>query len=260
MGILNVTPDSFSDGGLHNSFDEAFKAACEMVEQGASIIDVGGESTRPGGYTPVSADEEMSRVIPVISKISSELDVAISVDTIKSQVADEAMKAGCHIINDINGLLSDENMACVASKHSAGVVVMFNPRLGINDEISDIVKRAEMNLILSVNRALDAGVSSESIMTDPGVGFDTTREDDIELIKNIDKCSLDKKYPILLGASRKRIAAHLIGRESSPMDRDSISTGIALAGVSNGASVIRTHNVQMTVDALNGYWKLLRVE
>lgn len=252
MGILNVTPDSFSDGGLHSTYEAAVKAAELMVSEGADVIDIGGESTRPG-YTPVSIDEELSRIIPVIETVSSTMDVAISVDTLKPEVLDEALKAGAHIANDINGLIESPKMADIAAVHGAGIIAMFNKRLSLNSDVENIVDRAVLNLTESIRIAHLAGVSDEYLMTDPGVGFGTTREEDIELVKGLKRLSLDGKYPVLLAASRKRLAGLLAGRETLPQERDAVSTGIALAGISNGASMIRTHNVRMTVDAISGF-------
>lgn len=247
MGILNVTPDSFSDGGKHVDIDEALAAVEQMIEDGAEIIDVGGESTKPG-YIEVPEDEELNRIAPVIARISSEFDALISVDTYKSKVAEGALKEGAHIINDITGLMADPNMAGVIKAYDAACVLMFNARTN-GEEAGDIIGRASKELQLSVDMAIEAGISEDQIILDPGVGFGTTREQDMELIKSINELSLGK-YPVLLGVSRKRVIRELMARDSAPVDRDVASAAVALCGVTKGASIIRAHNVRATVDAM----------
>lgn len=254
MGILNVTPDSFSDGGNNATYEAAIRSAEEMVKAGADIIDVGGESTRPG-YTVVSDDEELGRVAPVIEYISKNLDVAISVDTYKSYVAEGAIKAGAHILNDITGLMADRKIATVAKDYNAGLILMFNARTN-GESAGSIIERAKTELKYSIDIAHEAGITDEYIMTDPGIGFGTTREQDAELIRNLDQLSFDKKYPVLLAASRKRVVADLMGRECVAADRDSASIGLELAGIKYGANALRVHNVLATIDAVRCYEKL----
>ena len=254
MGILNVTPDSFSDGGINSSLDSAMATVEEMVNAGVDIIDVGGESTRPG-YTTISDEEELSRIVPVISAIRSRFDVIISVDTYKSAVAKGALEAGAHIINDITGLMGDENMASVVADSKAGVILMFNART--NGEMNqDIVERAIAELTVSIDKAHEAGIADEYIMTDPGIGFGTTREQDMALVKNVGKLSFGK-YPVLLAGSRKRLVAELMERQSTPAERDPASIALALAGISYGANAIRVHNVKDSVDAFRCYDRLM---
>ena len=245
MGILNVTPDSFSDGGKFDSYDKAMKHAEEMISQGADIIDVGGESTRPGA-AKVSEEEELERVVPIVQGLTKNFDTVISVDTYKSKVAEETLKAGAHIINDIYGFLKDERMTSVAKELDAGIVLMANAELRTDD--SDIITYAEAHLKKSLELCHDAGITDDHILIDPGVGFHTTREEDLKLIR-------DFKYGdnTLLGVSRKRIVAHLLDRETNATERCAGSVGLALAGAAKGARVLRVHDVLETRDALMTY-------
>lgn len=257
MGILNVTPDSFSDGGKNASFDDALNTVSNMVKYGVDIVDIGGESTRPG-YTKISDDEEISRIAPVISAVKANFDVTISVDTYKSEVARAALDEGAHIINDITGFLADSKMSDVVKEYDAGCVLMFNKRTNGELSSSDITKRAISELKESIDIAHKSGVSDDKIILDPGIGFGTTREEDQELIRNISLLSMDKKYPVLLALSRKRVVADLLGRETSAEERDPGSIGLGLAGVMNGADMLRVHNVKDTVDALKCFDRFLR--
>ncbi|MBO4636179.1 MAG: dihydropteroate synthase [Clostridiales bacterium] len=259
MGILNVTPDSFSDGGKNFRSSDAVRRALEMVQEGADIIDIGGESTRPG-YTPVSPDEEIRRIVPVIEAVSEISDAVISVDTYKASVAEEALKAGAHIINDIYGLLYDPLMAETVVRYDAGVVLMFNTRRNGMTGSEDIVTRAIREVTGSIETAKAAGISEEYIITDPGVGFTPSRDDDLRLMENIDRFSFGKRFPVLLGCSRKRVAASLLAHESVPEERDNISIGLALGGVAKGASILRVHNVKATKEVLDGYERIVRNE
>lgn len=245
MGILNVTPDSFSDGGKFDSYDKAMKHAEEMIRQGAVIIDIGGESTRPGA-AKVGEAEELERVVPIVEGIVKNFDTVISVDTYKSKVAEETLKAGAHIINDIYGFLKDENMAAVAKQYEAGIVLMANAELRTDG--SDIITYAEAHLKRSLELCHNVGITDDHILIDPGVGFHTTREEDLKLIR-------DFNYGdnTLLGVSRKRIVAHLLDRETEASERAAGSVGLALAGAAKGARVIRVHDVLETRDALKTY-------
>lgn len=245
MGILNVTPDSFSDGGKFDSYDKAMKHAEEMISRGAAIIDIGGESTRPGA-AKIGEAEELERVVPIVEGIVKNFDTVISVDTYKSKVAEETLKAGAHIINDIYGFLKDENMAAVAKQYEAGIVLMANAELRTDG--SDIITYAEAHLKRSLELCHNVGITDDHILIDPGVGFHTTREEDLKLIR-------DFKYGdnTLLGVSRKRIVAHLLDRETEASERAAGSVGLALAGAAKGARVIRVHDVLETRDALKTY-------
>ena len=230
MGILNVTPDSFSDGGSYVMIDKALFHVEEMVRSGASIIDIGGESTRPGAEY-VDEDEEMARVIPVIEKVSREFDVVISVDTYKASTAEESLKAGCHIINDVYGFLKEGKMAEVVRRYDAGCVLMANATLRTSDE--DIIDYANTYLKRSLDVAKAHDISKDKILLDPGIGFGTTREEDLRLLREFDygdNC--------LIGVSRKRIVAHLLDRETKACERASGSVGLALYAARRGAAVI----------------------
>lgn len=252
MGILNVTPDSFSDGGVNYGLDDALRNAYQMVQDGVDIIDVGGESTRPG-FTPVSDEEEIARIVPVISKISNLYDVTISVDTYKSAVARAALEAGAHIINDISAL-EDESMASLVSEYDAGLVLMYNARrFPVVSESDDIVLHARKILENQAREAISAGVNKSSIIMDPGIGFGTTRQQDYELINRVGELSIDDQYAVLLALSRKRVVADVMGGTTTPDMRDEASLGLALAGINKGANMVRVHNVNMTVKALKGF-------
>ena len=245
MGILNVTPDSFSDGGKYVMTDKALFHAEEMIRSGASIIDIGGESTRPGAEY-VNEDEEMARVIPIVERISREFDVVISVDTYKSSTAEESLKAGCHIINDVYGFLKDPKMAEVVRRYDAGCVLMSNALLRTSDE--DIMDYTDSYLKRSLDVAKTHDISKDRILLDPGVGFGTTREEDLRLLREFDygdNC--------LIGVSRKRIVAHLLNRETQAFERAFGSVGLALFAASKGAAVVRVHDVRETYDALLTY-------
>ena len=251
MGILNVTPDSFSDGGDNYLVDNALEAVDSMVKSGADVIDVGGESTRPG-YEQISDEEEIARIVPVIKRIVSNYDVAISVDTYKPNVARAALEAGAHIINDICAL-EDPDMAGVVASYNAGLILMYNARNYPCDEDKSVSDYAAQVLSESVNKAISAGGTKDKIILDPGIGFGTTREQDADLIRELSKISLEGQYPVLLALSRKRLVAEVMGGTTTPKERDGASLGLGLAGVNNGADMLRVHNVKLTVDALKGY-------
>ena len=208
MGILNVTPDSFSDGGKYFSVETAVTRALEMIEQGADIIDVGGESTRPKGVygdtQKISVDEELSRVISVIERIAKSTDAVISIDTTKSVVADEALKAGASIVNDISGLKFDERIAAVTAKHNAALVVLHiqgTPEtMQLHPLYNDVVADVKEELRRSVEKAKSAGV--HNIIIDPGIGFGKNLEHNLKLLKHLKEFQ-ELGHPILIGTSRK---------------------------------------------------------
>ncbi len=205
MGILNVTPDSFSDGGKYDSTERALLHAAKMAEEGAHIIDIGGESTRPGASL-VSADEEMSRVIPVIERITSELDIPLSIDTYKASVADEAVKAGASILNDIWGAKGDPDMASVAAAHGVPIILMHNRmERNYNDLIPDMLA----DLMESVKIAAEAGVTDENMILDPGIGFAKNYEDNLAVMNKLEVFS-GLGYPALLATSRKRFIGRVL--------------------------------------------------
>lgn len=250
MGILNLTPDSFSDGGSYTDLDNAIKRAKKMVGEGVDIIDVGAESTRPGA-TYIEEEEELRRILPVVERLVTEVDVPISIDTYKSRVAEECIKAGAHIINDIKGLKGDPNMAKVIAKYGVSVIIMHiqgNPKnMQEKPEYDDIIEDIKGSLEESVDIAVKAGVSPEKIILDPGIGFGKTFENNLEIIKKL--CELKKlEYPILIGASRKGFIGDILG--TPPLDRVEGNLAVAVISAYNGASIIRGHEVKETVRAL----------
>ena len=249
MGIVNVTPDSFSDGGDFFDTERAVEHALELSAQGADVIDIGGESTRPG-YEPVSDDEEINRVVPVIRELKERSDVIISCDTSKSKVARAALDAGCHIINDVKAL-EDPDMAGVIAEYSAGAVLMYNRRIDKNKDNGMNTSYQAIEFIKErIKLALDAGIKEDHIMTDPGIGFGTTRLEDLALTASILQLGLNGRFPVLYGVSRKRVAK-MLSPDGSGIDN--ISIGLALAGVSSGCAMVRVHNVKDTAQALKGY-------
>lgn len=238
MGILNVTPDSFSDGGTATEVKAALRHARSMIAEGADIIDIGGESTRPG-FTPISAEEELARVMPAIQGLRQESDVPISIDTTKSSVAREALKAGAHIVNDIWGLQRDPDLARVAADAGAGVVLMHNRDHA--DGTIDIMTDVIAFLGRSVDIALSAGIPPTRVCVDPGIGFGKTPDQNAEVIRRLHELRL-MGFPILLGASRKGFIGRLSG-VAEPARRINGTLAAHIAGVFGGASIIRAHDV-----------------
>jgi len=237
MGILNITPDSFSDGGRFNALEQAVSRAKEMVQEGAHIIDVGGESTRPGAK-PVSLEEELSRVIPIIEALSNEIDVPISIDTYKAEVARQAVNAGATIINDVWGAKKEPEIAKVAAEFNVPIILMHNRKERhyhnlIEDMISDLKE--------SVRIAIEAGVKEENIVLDPGIGFAKTFEDNLEVMRHLDRiCSL--KYPVLLGTSRKSFIGHVL--DLPPVERVEGTGATVCLGIERGCQFVRVHDVK----------------
>ena len=253
MGILNVTPDSFSDGGRYADINAALQRADEMIAEGADVIDIGGESTRPGSKR-VSADDEISRVVPVIEAISKRLDVPVSIDTSKSVVADAAVDAGAEIINDISGLRFDEAIAEVAARHKTGLVLMHSrgefETMHSQPPVEDIITEVEKDLRRSISAAAAAGVAAEQIVLDIGIGFGKTLDQNLKLIAQLDRLVNEfPVFPILVGASRKSFLGKLLGKDD-PKERLSGSLASAAIAVWNGAKILRVHDVAATVDAV----------
>ncbi len=240
MGILNCTPDSFSDGGMFFEHDKAVSHARQMIDDGADIIDIGGESTRPG-FTPVDDEEEIRRVIPVFEALRGE-DVILSADTTKPVVARAAAEAGCSIINDISGDLKSSGLADVAAEYGTHLVVMFNCRNN-GACTGDIYGRIKKELTANIDHAISRGVSEDRIIIDPGIGFGTTRQQDLEITKELHRIT-GGRYPVLYAASRKRIVAELTGCGDDAAARDSASDALALFAALQGASVIRSHRIK----------------
>lgn len=247
MGILNVTPDSFSDGGEFYSPDEAVAHAKQMVESGADIIDIGGESTRPG-HTPVSADEEIQRILPVIRALKQELKVPLSVDTWKASVAAAAVDAGASIINDIWGCRRDPDIAGIAAKTGAGLIVMFNAfDSDLVKKSGNILSDAVEYLEESIRIARKAGVRDDQLMTDPGIGFGLSTEESLTLLKGLPSVR-DLGFPVLIGPSRKRFIGAVL---NEPVERRMIGTVAACCvGACLGANAVRVHDVAEAAAAL----------
>lgn len=243
MGILNVTPDSFSDGGKYFSKDLAVDHALKMIDEGADIIDIGGESTRPGS-DPVSLDEELDRTIPVIKKLKSlRNDIVISIDTTKSKVAEQALNNGASIINDISGLTFDDKMIIVAKQFNAGVIIMHikgNPKtMQQNPYYENVVKEVYDFLDSQSKKVFQNGV--EKIIIDPGIGFGKRVEDNFTLIKNLETFQ-SIGYPIMIGLSRKSFIGQTLELEIN--DRDIATVILEAISVIKSARIIRTHNVK----------------
>lgn len=237
MGILNVTPDSFSDGGKYTDIQKAINRAKAMVDEGADIIDVGGESTRPG-YTPVSLEEELHRVIPVIERLVKEIKVPISVDTTKAEVARRAIELGADIINDQWGLQGDPAMAKVAAEHNVPVVVMFNK----NDrQYEDIIGEHLAFLHRSVDIAVKAGLNRDKIIIDPGIGFGKSPEQNLYVMKHLSEFK-SLGLPILLGTSRKSMIGHVL--ELPVGDRIEGTAATIAYGITQGVDIVRVHDVK----------------
>jgi dihydropteroate synthase len=250
MGILNVTPDSFYDGGLHFDLADTQKRVDAMVKEGVEIIDIGGESTRPGSK-PVTIDEELDRVIPAIKYIAKNYDIPISIDTQKSEVAKKAVEAGAHIINDVGGL-RNEDMISVASEMNVPVIMMHmqgtpenmqkNPQYG--DVVEDIKKWLEER----INAAEKAGIKRSNIIVDPGIGFGKNLKHNLELLGRLNEFK-GMAGGLLLGASRKSFIAMMTGNEEG--DRLSGSLSAAIMGVTGGVDILRVHDVKETLSAVN---------
>ncbi|TAL31344.1 MAG: dihydropteroate synthase [Spirochaetes bacterium] len=243
MGILNVTPDSFHDGGRYADTECAVARAHEMIAEGADIVDVGGESSRPGAV-PVSAQEEIDRVCPVIERIAREWDAVISVDTYKSRVAREALRAGARIVNDISGLGGDEAMAGVVAEHGARIVVMHMKGTPATMQQSpayrDLLAEVREGLERGISRARAAGIPADTIIVDPGIGFGKTMEHNYEILRNIPFFKA-MGYPVLIGLSRKSLIKGLYEGEA---DRLPATIALNAAAVMTGADIIRVHDVK----------------
>ena len=249
MGILNATPDSFSDGGKFQGLEKAVERALQMVDEGADIIDIGGESTRPGA-DPVQALEEIERTVPIIGKIREQSDVLISIDTMKAEVARVAVAAGADIINDVSAC-ADPNMAAVAAQTGAGLVLMHmlgSPEtMQNNPEYDDVVSNVWNFLKERMASAMEQGVASEQIALDPGIGFGKTDEHNLALLNGIGKLTAAGR-PVLIGASRKSLIGRLIGRDID--DRLAGSLALAVVSAMNGARIVRVHDVKESCDAI----------
>jgi len=259
MGILNVTPDSFSDGGEYTQVDAAISQVKLMVTEGADIIDIGGESTRPGSKS-VSAEEQISRVIPVIKAIKAELpkELLISIDTTLSLVAKAALDAGANIINDISAGQGDKDILSVASEYDVPIILMHmkgTPQnMQDNPSYIDVVAEVCDSLKSRVDDALAAGIKKQNIALDPGIGFGKRREDNINLLANLDKIVL-LGYPVLLGTSRKRFMGSLCD-VSEPAELITATAVTTALGVMSGVTMFRVHDVKENRQAVDVAWAI----
>ncbi|NRY61176.1 dihydropteroate synthase [Clostridium beijerinckii] len=237
MGILNFTPDSFSDGGKFNDIDVAIKHVKEMIDNGADIIDVGGESTRPG-YEIVSEEEEISRVVPIIKAIKENFDISVSIDTYKAKVAEQAIKAGANLINDIWGFKKDKDMARVAAKYNVPCCLMHNRD---NTEYKNLMEDILNDLKECINIAKNAGVKDENIILDPGIGFGKTYEQNLETMNNLERIK-DLGYPILLGTSRKSMIGLALNLPVEERIEGTVATTV-IGIMKDACDFVRVHDV-----------------
>ena len=250
MGILNVTPDSFSDGGKFNIFDRAMEQVEKMINEGADIIDVGGESTRPG-HIQISENEEIERIVPIIKAIKERFDVIVSIDTYKANVALEAFKAGADLLNDIWGLLYEDNfvdgkntLAQYAKEYGVAVCLMHNDTKQMEENNMDIVND---RLQKSVDEALKYGIEKDKIMLDPGIGFAKSYENNLYVMKHMEEIN-KLGYPILLGTSRKSMIGLATGEEVDNRVEGTVATTVI--GVEKGAAFVRVHDVKENLQAI----------
>ena len=275
-GILNVTPDSFSDGGRYQTVERALEQARKLIAEGARMLDIGGESTRPGSHF-VEIQEEIQRVVPVIEAIRAESDILISVDTWKSEVARAAIEAGADLVNDITGLLGDSQMARVIAEARAGAILMFNPVMARPHHPSSVIfptfgfepafsseelERFDQLSILecmwtffakSLQKAEAAGLSQDQLFLDPGIGFGLTKRENLQLLQDL-KTIHAKGYPIFLGVSRKRFVVNILEEEGFETDpetkegfynRDLASSHLTSVAASQGVEIVRVHDIPL---------------
>ena len=253
MAILNVTPDSFSDGGRFFSETEALKQAEKFIEEGAGVLDIGGESTRPNSEK-VSAAEEIRRVVPIIEAIAKRFDIPVSIDTSKREVAEKAIQSGAEIINDISGLRFDERLAEVAAKTNSGLILMHLrgdfETMHRQTPVENIISEVKTGLHWSIEKARSFGVKTENIALDVGIGFSKTFDQNLELIAKL-KILTDKfsNYPMLVGTSRKSFIGKILN-DAPVGERLQGSLASAAIAVWNGAKIVRVHDVKATVETL----------
>ncbi len=240
MGILNVTPDSFSDGGLYNDMDDAVRQAVRMEEAGADIIDIGGESTRPG-HAPVSEEEELARVLPIIKAVTRAVHIPVSIDTYKAEVAKQAVEAGASIINDVWGAKKEPEIADVAARYDVPIILMHNRT---DKTYGSLIEDMKSDLKQSVAIAKEAGVKDHQIILDPGIGFAKTQEDNLVVMRHLNDFH-ELGYPILLATSRKSFIGTVL---DLPKDQRMEGTGATVCfGISQGVHMVRVHDVEPIV-------------
>lgn len=253
MAILNITPDSFSDGGRFFSIDAALKQAEKLIGEGADILDVGGESTRPDSAR-VSVEEEIERTVPIIEEIAKRFDVPVSIDTSKAEVAEKAIEAGAEIINDISGFRFDEKIAEIAAENKSGVVLMHLrgefETMHKQKPVENILKEISEGFDFSLKKAEDQKIEKDRIALDIGIGFSKTFEQNLELIAKLDKiCQEFSEFPVLVGASRKSFIGKILGG-ALPGERKIGTLGVNALAIWNGAKILRVHDVKETVEMI----------
>lgn len=253
MGILNVTPDSFSDGGKYNNLDSALRQAEKMVDEGADILDVGGESTRPG-HVQIGDEQEIRRVVPVIEALKKRFDVPISIDTYKGNVAEAALMAGADLLNDIWGFRYDERCAELVARYDVAVCLMHNRN---NTEYLDFMPEVIEDLCLSLSIAEKYGVKKENIMLDPGVGFGKTLEQNLMVMNHLEDI-VEMGYPVLLGTSRKSMIGLTLDLPVEEREEGTIATSVI--GAMKGCGYVRVHDVEKNVRALKMTDAILRAK
>lgn len=254
MGILNVTPDSFSDGGKFTEMDKAVNHGKQMVVDGADIIDIGGESTRPGA-AKVGLEEELKRVIPIVAELVKKVDAPISVDTYKAKVAEEALKVGAHMINDVWGLQKEPAIANVIAKYGVPVCIMHNQEGTEYDE--DIIAAMKTFFEKSIEIAKAAGIEDKNIILDPGIGFGKTAEQNIHVMGRLNELN-DLGYPVLLGTSRKSMIGKILDLPADQRVEGTLSTSVI--GVMHGVEFIRVHDIKENLQAVKVADAIIRGE
>lgn len=250
MGVLNITPDSFSDGGLYAEIDDALAQAHQMALDGAHVFDIGGESTRPATFddhSPLPIEEEKRRILPVIARLAAELPhIPISVDTYKAEVAKAALKAGASIVNDISGLSYDPLMAALVAERSVPVILMHLPGkprdLPLNPVYADVIADIKLFFDLQITYALSQGIKRDQLWLDPGLGFGKTAQDNLEILRRLSEL---KSYglPLVVGASRKKFLGKILGTDD-PNDRKEGTAATVALSIAAGADVVRVHDVR----------------
>ncbi len=258
MGILNITPDSFSDGGFYLSIDKALAHANELIQKGADILDIGGESTRPFS-DPITEEEELKRVIPVIKEVRNSFpEVVISIDTYKAKVAERALEAGADMVNDISALRFDPRMIDVIRAYQCPIIIMHmqgTPKsMQISPYYENVVKEVKNFLQERKKFLLENGIGEEKIIVDPGIGFGKTFFHNLEILRNL-KSLQELNSPILIGASRKSFIGEILNKP--PLERDGGTVGISFWTFLQGVHILRVHNVEINRDAILVYKRLI---
>lgn len=253
MGILNVTPDSFSDGGNYTTVERAVQQAVHMEQLGADIIDIGGESTRPD-HDAISVEEELARVLPMIKAVKESIHIPISIDTYKAETARQAVEAGAEIINDVWGAKRDPEIASVAATYDVPIILMHNRT---NENYTSIIDDMKRDLEESIEIAIKAGVPKDNIILDPGIGFAKNAQDNLVVMNNLEELT-NMGYPLLLATSRKRFIGSVL--DLPPAERDNGTGATTCLGIIKGAHMVRVHNVKVNVELARMMDAMLRAE